>query len=144
APDVDIRSVGGRPYRIVETSTGRLIGTTDAARAFGTVHPGAIYLHQGETFRVDDLKVDDHVALVHTEDADEFTQPRTLTDMTIIETEETSALGRCGLFRGIVEVNEHVVGYQRRQLPGGEIIERCELDLPPQHLITRAVWYTIP
>jgi len=33
---------------------GALIGTVDATRALTLVHPGAIYLHQGATFRVDD------------------------------------------------------------------------------------------
>ncbi len=143
APDVDIRSAGGQPFKIVEASTGRLIGTTDAARALGTVHPGAIYLHQGDTYRVDELRIDEHVALVHTEDVEEYTQPRTNTDLVVLETEARGKLGPCGLARGIVEVTEQVVAYQRKKLPGGEVIEVCDLDLPPQSLITRAVWYTI-
>jgi DEAD/DEAH box helicase domain-containing protein len=144
APDVDIRSAGGRPFRIVEASTGRLIGTTDAARALQSVHPGAIYLHQGETYRVTDLRIDERVALVESEQAEEYTQARTDTDLVILETEGESSLGRNGLFRGLVEVTEQVVAYQRKKLPGGEVIEVRDLDLPPQSLVTRAVWYTIP
>jgi len=143
APDVDIRSAGGHPFRIVEASTGRLIGTTDAARALGSVHPGAIYLHQGDTYRVRDLRIDERVALVDAESVEEYTQPRTDTDMTILETEAESRIGDNGLFRGIVEVTEQVVAYQRKKLPGGETIEVRDLDLPPSTLVTRAVWYTI-
>jgi DEAD/DEAH box helicase domain-containing protein len=144
APDVDIRSAGGAPYRIIEAATGRLIGTVDGGRAFATVHPGAVYLHQGDTYRVSDLVIADRVALVETHDVEEYTQPRTDTDVRVISTDERQRLGRCGLFRGSVEVTDRVVGYQRKTLPGGETIEAHELDLPPQTLVTRAVWYTIP
>jgi DEAD/DEAH box helicase domain-containing protein len=143
APDVDIRSSGGRPFRIVEASTGRLIGTTDAARAPTSVHPGAIYLHQGETYRVAELRLDERIALVEAEDAEEYTQARAETDLVILETEGGSSLGPNGLFRGIVEVTERVVAYQRKKLPGGEVIDVRDLDLPPTSLVTRAVWYTM-
>jgi DEAD/DEAH box helicase domain-containing protein len=42
-----------------------------------------------------------------------------------------------------VETTEQVVGYQRRRLPGGDVIETRDLDLPPQSLVTRAVWYVM-
>jgi DEAD/DEAH box helicase domain-containing protein len=144
APSVDIRSAGGPPYRIVEAGTGRLIGTVDGARAMATVHPGAVYLHQGDTYRVSDLIIEDRVALVASYGEEEYTQPRTDTDVLVIATEGEGRLGRCGLYRGVVEVTEQVIGYQRKKLPGGETIEAHDLDLPPERLTTRAVWYTIP
>jgi DEAD/DEAH box helicase domain-containing protein len=144
APATDIRSAGGQPFRIVERTTGRLIGTTDAARAFASVHAGAIYLHQGETYRVEDLRIDERVALVDLEDVEEYTQAKTDTDVVVLETEETGPLGACRLSRGLVEVTEQVVGYARLRPPGADVIETHELDLPPQRLVTRAVWYTIP
>jgi DEAD/DEAH box helicase domain-containing protein len=144
APDVDIRSAGGAPFRIVERGTGRLIGTVDTARAFSSVHPGAIYLHQGDTYRVDDLVVEDRVAIVEAYGEEEYTQAKTDTDVTIIAVEEEGRLGRCGLYRGLVEVTDRVVAYQRKKLPGGEVLEINDLDMPPQRLVTRAVWYTLP
>lgn len=143
APDVDIRSAGGLPFRIVEEGTGRLIGTVDGSRAHSTVHPGAIYLHQGETYRVADLILDDHVALVRTEAADEYTQAKTNIDLVVLATEREGRLGPHGLYHGLVEVTEQVIGYQRKRLPGGDVIDTHELDLPPQRLVTRAVWYTM-
>ncbi|HYZ91503.1 MAG TPA: DEAD/DEAH box helicase [Actinomycetota bacterium] len=143
APDVDIRSAGGTPFRIVEEGTGRLVGTVDGARAHATVHPGAVYLHQGDTYRVVDLVLDDRVALVEAEQAEEYTQAKTDIDLVVLATERQGKIGRNGLFGGLVEVTEQVVGYQRRKLPGGDVIETHELDLPPQRLVTRAVWYVM-
>jgi DEAD/DEAH box helicase domain-containing protein len=144
APHVDIRSAGGPPFRIVEAATGRLIGTVDGARAYATVHPGAVYLHQGDSYRVASLEIGARVALVEAFAGEEYTQPRTDTDVVVVATEGEGRLGGCGLYRGVIEVTEQVVAYQRKQLPGGETIDAHEVDLPPQTLVTRAVWYTIP
>jgi DEAD/DEAH box helicase domain-containing protein len=145
AQDVDIRSAGGAPFRIVERATGRLIGTVDDARVFSVVHPGAIYLHQSETYGVHDLVIADRVALVDAERAQEYTQAKTASDLVVLKEERRSdALGGVGLASGIVEVTEQVVAYQRKRVTTNEVIEIRELDLPPQSLTTRAVWYTIP
>ena len=144
APDVDIRSTGGAPFRIVEKGTGRLIGTVDTARAFTSVHPGAVYLHQGDTYRIEDLVPEDRVAIAESYGEEEYTQAKTDTDVVVLATEREGRLGRSGLFHGLVEVTDNVIGYARKKLPGGEVIEINELDLPPQRLITRAVWYTLP
>jgi DEAD/DEAH box helicase domain-containing protein len=144
APSVDIRSAGGDTYRIVEPDTGRVVGTVDSARAPVTVHPGAIYLHQGESYRVRDLVQEDLVALVEKHEAEEYTQAKTDIDLVVRSVEDESRLGSCGLLRGVVEVTEQVIGYQRRRLRSGEVIEVRELDMPPEVLVTRAVWYTIP
>ena len=143
APSVDIRSTGGSPFRIVESDTGRIIGTVDAARATWIVHPGAIYLHQGDSYEVEDLVFADRVAIAHSFADEEYTNPRTDTDLVVLDVDREGALGECGLYCGLVEVTEQVVGYQRRKASSGELIETRELDMPPQKLVTRAVWYTI-
>jgi DEAD/DEAH box helicase domain-containing protein len=116
----------------------------DAARARSTTHPGAIYLHQGEGYRVTELVEADRVAVVIPYEAEEYTQAITRTEVDVREVTETDDLGPCGLARAHVEVTEQVVGYQRRRLPGGELIETQDLELAPQTLLTRAVWYTLP
>src|SRR5207249_3268129 len=60
----DIRGEGGRPVQIVESGTGRLLGTVDAGAAHTTVHEGAVHLHQGRTYLVRSLDLEDSVALV--------------------------------------------------------------------------------
>ena len=60
----DIRSTGGAPVQLVEADTGRVVGTVDAASAHGTAHPGAVYVHRGETWLVRSLDLDEHVAVI--------------------------------------------------------------------------------
>ena len=43
----DLRGTGGGPVRVVETATGRVVGTVDRGAADRSVHAGAVYVHQG-------------------------------------------------------------------------------------------------
>jgi DEAD/DEAH box helicase domain-containing protein len=44
---------------------------------------------------------------------------------------------------GTVQVTNQVVGYLRRRLLTGEVLGEEPLDLPPRHLTTTAVWWTL-
>jgi DEAD/DEAH box helicase domain-containing protein len=140
---VDIRSIGG-VVRIVERATGALVGTVDAARAPFAVHPGAVYLHQGQQFTVEALDLEAGVALVSPADEDCYTQARDLTDVRILAVERTGRAGAAPLFFGRVEVTTQVVSYVRRRLYTGEVLDVVPLDLPETVLETQAVWYTVP
>ena len=52
AAAVSLRSASLDSFAIVDTTSGELLGTTEAARAFSTVHQGAIYLHLGRSYEV--------------------------------------------------------------------------------------------
>jgi DEAD/DEAH box helicase domain-containing protein len=138
----DLRSTGGPQVRIVEASTGRLLGTSDWTAAHGSLHEGAVYLHQGASFVVRRLDLDDAVALVEPEDPDYTTSPRDLTDIRVVETLRTVDWGQATLNFGTVDVTNQVVGYLKKRLFTNEILDEVALDLPPRQLRTRAVWYT--
>ncbi|MPZ64571.1 MAG: DEAD/DEAH box helicase [Pseudonocardiaceae bacterium] len=140
--DVDIRGSGGMQVAVVEAETGRMLGTVDPGSACSTVHPGALYLHRGESFVVDELDLDESVALVHAEDPEWNTQARSSADITVVLTVESHRSGGVGVALGEVEVTSKVVGYLRR-LPSGQVLDSVELDLPVSTLRTRAVWYTV-
>ncbi len=141
---VDIRSVGAHPFAIAIRETGELLGTVDGSRAFSQVHPGAIYLHQGEQFEVAELDLDARVALVDWSDADITTQARDVTDIRIVEVElQSRTPGGVPSFHGMVHVTNQVVGYARKHVATGEILEVVPLALPAQTLETRATWWAI-
>ncbi|WP_231123968.1 DEAD/DEAH box helicase [Nocardioides sambongensis] len=140
----DIRSAGGRPVQLIEGSTGRVVGTVDAARAHSTAHAGAIYLHRGETWLVDTLDLDEHVAVMDPSEATFTTSARELTDIRIVEEVESVAWGECRLAFGTTEVSQQVVSYLRRSAATGEVLDETPLDLPERTLRTTAVWWTVP
>ena len=142
-PDVDLRGAGGGPIAVVESVTGRLLGTVDTGSAHSQVHPGAVHLHQGVSYVVDQLDLDDGVALVHAEEPDWSTHPREVTSVIVLSIRSYVDAGPVGLFLGEVEVTAQVVSYQRRRLATGEVIDTRPLDLPERVLRTVAIWWTV-
>ncbi|GIM90436.1 hypothetical protein Ato02nite_022290 [Paractinoplanes toevensis] len=142
-PDVDLRGTGGAPVSVVEESTGRLLGTVDPESSHAMLHTGAVYLHQGVTYVVDDLDLEDAIALVHQEEPDWSTHARDVTDLSVVSVRSYVDAGPVGLFLGEVDVTNQVVSYQRRRIGSGEIIDTRPLDLPLRELRTVAVWFTV-
>ncbi len=141
-PAVDIRGSSGGQVVIVESDTGRLLGTADTGRAAASVHPGAVYLHQGESYVVDSLDFDEGMAFVHAEDPGYATFARELTDIAVTGPGERRTFGPVTLGLVPVRVTHQMVGYLRRRL-NGEVIDFVELTMPPHTLETVAVMYTI-
>ncbi|MFI5955583.1 DEAD/DEAH box helicase [Cryptosporangium sp. NPDC051539] len=142
-PDADLRGTGGEPVSIVEASTGRLLGTVDAGSAPSSVHTGAVHLHRGETFVVDELDLENLVALVRRAEPDWYTQSRDVTDLSVVSVSASIAFDGVELSFGTVDVTNQVVSYVRRRIATGEVLDEQPLDLPERRLRTRAVWYTM-
>jgi len=144
--DVDIRGSGGEQIAVVEADSGRMLGTVGPGSACTTVHPGAVYLHQGASYVVDDLDLDAGLAMVHAENPDWSTQPRELVDIAVLNTLDRKIHrvggGEVTVCLGEVAVTSQVVAYLRR-LPSGEVLDQVPLDLPEHTLTTRSVWYTV-
>lgn len=164
----NIRGEGGTPVSVVEAATGRLLGTVDASSADGSVHEGAVYVHQGETFVVLSYDLTSSVALVAREDVGYGTWSRDVTSIAVIDQTQHASWGtppdgsggtgtapdggsdtadtarspvEWGL--GTVEVSTQVVSFQRRRLPAQEVLGTEALDLPVRTLRTAAVWWTV-
>jgi DEAD/DEAH box helicase domain-containing protein len=135
---------GGSAHEVrIALADGTLIGTADLGRASSVVHPGAVYLHRGRSYRVLELDLDEGVALVHPFDGGEYTKPRTETQFSLIATDASRVVGRSQLSIGTVKVVSRVVGYRRHDVFTGELLGSEELFLPPNELVTRAFWYEI-
>ena len=139
---VDIRGSIGGQVMILEADTGRVLGTVDSGRAPATVHPGAVYLHSGETYLVDTLDFGDGIALVHNATPDYSTFARSTIDIAITGEGERIDLGDIQIGLVPVDVTHQVIGYLRK-LATGEILDFVELDMPSSTLSTKAVMYTI-
>ncbi|MHB8169414.1 MAG: DEAD/DEAH box helicase [Thermoleophilia bacterium] len=144
AAAVSLRSSSADSFTIVEQGTGNILGQVEAERAFIFVHPGAVYLHLGETYQVDRLDLAGRVALVKPVLVDYYTQPKKETD---VEIEERTLLRRAGgveLSFGRLLVTEQVTAFQKKQLTDNQVLEIIELELPAQNFRTEGLWFTLP
>ncbi len=146
AAKVSLRSSSPDSFAIVDVSSGELLGQTEAARAHSTVHDGAIYLHQGRSYEVRELDLENRRALVAPFNGDWYTQPKRETDTNIERLlDRREALGVTLSF-GEVSVTETVLGYQRKRLTGeggNSIIDLVMLDLPQTSFSTQALWFEL-
>lgn len=142
AGSVDIRGSGLGQVAMVEAQTGRMLGTVAAASAPAAAHPGAVYLHRGESYLVDDLDLDAGVALVHPAEPDWRTDARSVADVEVAGVLAQREHGPVRVSFGDVTVTSQVVAYQRRT-PDGTVLETVPLDMPEQTLRTRGVWYDV-
>jgi DEAD/DEAH box helicase domain-containing protein len=138
-----LRGTGGAAIRIVEASTGRLVGTIDEPSAHIMAHAGAVYPHQGEMYLVTSLDLADRVALVDAVDPGYSTSARDLTRIEIDRELRRAGWGPAGIHFGDVLVTRQVVSFARRDTETGQPLGEVPLDLPERTLRTRAVWWTI-
>ncbi|RRD28552.1 DUF1998 domain-containing protein [Actinomyces bowdenii] len=139
-----LRGEGPGPVAVVEAGTGAVVGTVDGAAAESTVHPGAVYIHQGRVFVVEELT--EEAALVRARAAVDYrTRARSHSSVRILAERQHQDWGAgVGWSFGSVEVTSQVTGYTRMALPGMEVVSSHTLDLPEHVLPTAAVWWTIP
>jgi DEAD/DEAH box helicase domain-containing protein len=113
-----VTGASGAPVALRDTESGRLIEQIPATRAPFEVFPGAVYLHQGDTYLV-----------------------RSLADQ---ESLAQRALGPGALCFGVVSVTRQVTGYRRKEHYSEALLSEHDLSLPPQTFRTQAVWWTLP
>jgi DEAD/DEAH box helicase domain-containing protein len=140
---INLRSAGGSSIEIIEAVTGRVLGSVDPITADTTVHPGAVYLHQGETYLCEELNAEDGEALVRAARPGYLTQPRRRTGVQVIAERRTIPQGAGELHSGQVEVHSQVTGYLRRDEITGTVWDETPLELPVRTLRTTAVWLTL-
>jgi DEAD/DEAH box helicase domain-containing protein len=141
---IDLRGSRADQVEIIELDTGRVLGHVDPLAADLTVHPGAVYLHGGETFLTEDLDHEGLEALVRAARPGYLTSPQTSTNIEVLAEHDRRSLGSGHLHRGQLAVHTQVTGYLRRDEVLGTIWDSTPLDLPEQRLVTSGTWLTLP
>ena len=141
---INLRSTTPRPVEIIERSTGQVIGVVDPAAADRTVHRGAVYLHQGRSFVVTELDVEERSAMVVAAHNPWYTQAESAQDITVLREHRLRPLGSTTLHFGDVRLSWQVTGYLRRDETTHEVLDSTPLDCPEHTLTTQAVWWSVP
>jgi DEAD/DEAH box helicase domain-containing protein len=140
---VNIRG-SGNPFQIISRATGENRGEIDEFRAFRETHPGAIYLHRGDTFIVDSLDLDSRTIKVSSANVDYYTQVRGQKETKILETFARKPAWGVMAHVGRLKVTDQVTEYEIRRIHGKNVINKIALDLPPQVFETEGMWFQIP
>jgi DEAD/DEAH box helicase domain-containing protein len=141
--DVNLRGAGNR-FQIINRQTDKLIGEIDDYRAFRETHPGAVYLHKGDSFVVDRLDLSRRTVSVSKARVDYYTRIRSHKLTEIIKVKDKQIIWSTDIYIGKLKVTYQVTEYERRRIRSKTLIDRITLDLPPQIFETEGLWYQIP
>jgi DEAD/DEAH box helicase domain-containing protein len=144
AGKINIRSSSGQDYAVVDVSTGSLMETVESSVAFFQVHPGAVYLHQGDSFLITKLDLTNRVAYADPTRANYYTETKEIHDLHVLNVRATKTIGPVDVSLGDVEVTIDVVGFKKYRQFSEEVIGEEPLDLPTIRFNTVALWFGIP
>jgi DEAD/DEAH box helicase domain-containing protein len=140
ADTVSLRSVSSDNFVIIdETEEPEVIGEVDFSSALSTVHPKAIYIHEGQQYHVERLEFEQRKAYVRKVDVDYFTQAIRYTEVKTLEVaEEESVPGPAVRAHGDVLVRSQVVGFKKIKFFTLENVGSGNLELPENEMHTTA------
>ncbi|MEZ4631200.1 MAG: DEAD/DEAH box helicase [Deinococcales bacterium] len=138
---VNIRGLGGKRI-VMRDARGKLMGESELATALRELHPGAVYLHQGENYLVRNLDLDKGEAVLLPHLGDYYTQVRHETDIEILETLPYPNSYQ-GLHIGRVRVRHQVNSYVLKRYVSEAVLDERLLDLPDTSYSTQALWFDV-
>ncbi|NIV39680.1 MAG: hypothetical protein GWN58_62820, partial [Anaerolineae bacterium] len=145
AQEVSLRAMAGSRMALLNAAQNyRLMEVIEGTSALYRVHPGAIYLHQGESYRVRELDLDTGHAVLEPVQVNYYTQPREVNEVRILRAVARDQFGATRATLGEVRVTQRVTGYMRVQQFREEVLGIEELDLPEQTFDTVALWWEVP
>lgn len=144
AQAINIRATSGENYTIIDTSNGTQLETVEASVAFFQIYPGAIYLHQGDSYLITNLDIAGKTAYATPTSETYYTQTKELTDLRIIKQTQQKTAGPLTICLGEVEVSTEVIGFKKKAQFTEEVIGEEPLALPPVRFNTVAFWFDLP
>jgi DEAD/DEAH box helicase domain-containing protein len=141
--EVDLRG-SGRPYLIrLAGAEGAILGEVDGGRCFRECHPGAVYLHRGETWLVNELDLEAREVTVIPKKLHYFTRAMGTKETEVLEVRARVELCSFTASLGRLRVTDTTTGFQKRLVKGQKLIGTVPLDLPPQIFETEGLWFEI-
>ncbi len=139
-----LRTASPDSFVLLDGSSGEVLGTIEAVRAYGTVHPGAIYLHLGRSYHVVDLDLTARRAVLEPFSGDYFTQTKreTMTYIERLHEQRDDARGHALLWLGRLLRNGRSASSASTSRTT-TVIDFNGLELPTVEFQTRALWYEL-
>jgi DEAD/DEAH box helicase domain-containing protein len=145
AANISLRSASPQGVVLQTTIDDRpmTIGTVDGESALWMVHPGAIYLHEAQSFFVRDLNLEEHVAYLKPIESEYYTEPLQSTEVTVLSTSAQAAVLGGDKSWGELQVTRQVTGFRKRRWYTHENLGEEPLELPPTDLQTTGYWVSL-
>lgn len=146
AANISLRSAS--PHSVVLQAAGAdeqpyTVGTVDGESAVWMAHPGAIYLHEAQSFFVENLDLEQGLAHLRRIESDYYTEPLRTTTVDVLSLSAQAAVRGGDKNWGELQVTTQVTGFRKRRWYTHENLGEEPLDLPPSELQTTGYWLTL-
>jgi DEAD/DEAH box helicase domain-containing protein len=143
--EVSLRDYADKNVIIEDVETHQTLGQVNKFDAQPILHPEAIYMHQGETYRVQELDLEKNIAWVARVQVDYYTQPLGGTDVHHIDRRlREKPFGTGDAYWGEVTAYFNNGAYEKIHFYSLDAISEHPLDLPTWVLETMAFWLVPP
>jgi DEAD/DEAH box helicase domain-containing protein len=143
AQDVSLRTTGADNFAVVHAESGQTIGVVDKDGVLNLLYPGAVYLHEGSTYLIEELDWVAKLARAQPTEVDYFTEPNLSAKVEVLEVHDSHAAGAASRARGAVRVRSKATSYKQIAWYTHEKLATLPLDLPEQELLTTAYWLSL-
>jgi len=141
--DADLDFYAADPPAGAAPGTGRIIGQIDRGSAPLLLHEGAIYLHEGQSYAVQQLNLTENLALVTPTTVDYYTDVSAETEVEVLAVQAERRRGDVAIAYGDLLVRSQVVGYRRVKRFTHENLGVFPLTYDPQLHETSGYWFTL-
>ncbi|MDP1714981.1 MAG: DEAD/DEAH box helicase [Anaerolineales bacterium] len=119
------------------------IGTVDGESAAWMVHPGAIYMHEGQQYFVQEFNLESHIAQLVPVGLDYYTEAQKNSEIEVLSKNTHSAVRGGEKAHGEIQVTTQVVGFKKLRWFTYENLGQEPLDMPPSELQTTGYWLSL-
>ncbi|KAI0797837.1 P-loop containing nucleoside triphosphate hydrolase protein [Abortiporus biennis] len=122
----------------------RILEEIEISRALFEIYEGAVFIHQGLTFLVQEVSHDSKTARLVRSDVNWTTEPRDFTDVNAVQTFRIKEIRNSPhrAFYGRIEIKTIVFGYFK--VRNKQIIDTVDLDTPPWEQESTGMWLDVP
>ncbi len=138
---ISLRSASAE--RIVLRDDQNTIGEVDKGSAAWMVHRGAIYLHDAQTYLVEDLDLENNLAVLQSVDSEYYTEARMDTRVDLVRVLQQAPVPGGEKHYGELAITSQVTGYQRIHWVTHAVLGNETLDMPPSTQQTTGYWLAL-
>ncbi|KPL74786.1 hypothetical protein ADM99_00860 [Leptolinea tardivitalis] len=145
ASNLSLRSSDSRSINLVveENHRNKIIGEIDYLSSLWMVHPKAIYLHEGMSYFVKNLDLENYVASLEPVDDDYYTEPVQKITLKKINEQDAEYYPGAKITYGEIQVTTEITGFKKLLWNTHEVLSVEPLSLPPNTMRTTAYWMAL-
>lgn len=138
--EVNLSDVMSEPYKVFNGN--RFLEEMSEKQAFREAHENAVLIHNGETYLVREMDINEKRVYVKKQDLNYYTQTLKQVDVKNLKKEKEEKIGDILLSYGRLTVTEKYDKYNIIKF--SKITATKKLNLPPLNFNTKGLWFTIP